>query len=212
MVGVVDAYSLISFKVYVSFMSGNTTQAGSQIGQGNLSAATPALQALGFFVVGLFLGSWLALSGSNYTRRLLYGLVAALLAVNIGLTELASEANVVGIATLSVAMAFMNVTLTHISGQAVNLVVVTGTLITMARHLALAVKRAPLPDAQGSWDTQLRRAAILASLWAALLIGALLSGVANSRFGVWVLLPPAVILLALAVFSRGESASAKSSA
>jgi len=71
---------------------------------------------------------------------------------------------------------------------------------------ALAVKRAPLQDAQGLWDTHLRRAFLLASVWAGFLTGAALSGAATSYFGVWVLLPPALILLALVLFSRADHA------
>jgi uncharacterized membrane protein YoaK (UPF0700 family) len=82
----------------------------------------------------------------------------------------------------------------------------------MGMHLALAVKRAPLPDAQGAWDTHGRRAFLLLGVWAGFLIGALVAGAATSRFGVWVLLLPLLILLALAVCSRAQSANADSSA
>ena len=40
--GYVDAYGLIRYQTYLSFMSGNTTQTGSQIGQGHLAAAVPS--------------------------------------------------------------------------------------------------------------------------------------------------------------------------
>jgi hypothetical protein len=56
-----------------------------------------------------------------------------------------------------------------------------------------------LPDAQGQWDTHLRRAALMASVWAGFLTGAIVSGAASLYFGVWVLLPPFLIMLALAV-------------
>jgi len=46
--GYVDAYGYITFKTYLSFMSGNTTQTGSQIGQGDLAAAIPSLLAIVF--------------------------------------------------------------------------------------------------------------------------------------------------------------------
>ena len=57
-----------------------------------------------------------------------------------------------------------------------------------------------------------RRAFLLLGIWASFLIGALLGGAATSRFGVWVLLLPLLILLALAVFSRPQSANPDSSA
>src|SRR5271168_1732150 len=40
--GYVDAYGLIALGVYVSFMSGNTTQTGSLTGQGKVAAALPS--------------------------------------------------------------------------------------------------------------------------------------------------------------------------
>jgi uncharacterized membrane protein YoaK (UPF0700 family) len=109
-------------------------------------------------------------------------------------------------------MSIMNTALFRVGAQSVSLTFVTGTLSRIGTHLALAVTRAPLQDAQGSWDTHGRRACLLLGVWAGFLTGALLGGAATSRFGVWVLLPPVLILLALAVFSRAQSANAASSA
>lgn len=83
---------------------------------------------------------------------------------------------------------------------------VTGTLNRVGSHLALAARRAPLADAQGPWDTHLRRAMMLSRLWAGFLAGALLSGAVTPRFGAWVLLAPALILMGLAVFARPAGA------
>jgi uncharacterized membrane protein YoaK (UPF0700 family) len=200
--GYVDAYGFISYRTYVSFMSGNTTQTGFLIGQGHLAAAVPALLAIVCFLVGVFTGtlrhSGLTHSGAGQSHWLPFGWVATLLAVDIGVTHFGPLASAVGIATLSLAMGLMNTALSRVGAQSVNLVFVTGTLNTMAQHLALAVKRAPLPEAQGSWDTHRRRAFLLMGVWASFLTGAVLAGVGTSRFGVWVLLLPVMPLLALA--------------
>jgi uncharacterized membrane protein YoaK (UPF0700 family) len=198
--GYVDAYGLLAYGIYVSFMSGNTTQTGSMTGQGRLLAALPSALAILFFVAGSFAGTWLTHSRLRHSRQFLFGAVAALLAVIIGGTQPGNPAlhAEVWIATLSLAMGLMNTTLSQISAEPVNLTFVTGTLNKMGRHLALAVTRAPLPDAQGQSDTHLRRAGLMASVWAGFLIGAMVSGAATSYFGVWVLLPPFLILLALA--------------
>ena len=197
--GYVDAYGYITFKAFVSFMSGNTTQTGFQTGQGHVATAMPCLLPIGSFVIGAFTGTLLTHSGTHQARRWLFGVVAALLAVVIGVTQLGSLASGVGIATLSLAMGMMNTALSRVGAQSVSLTFVTGTLNNIGTHLALAVKRAPLADAQGSWDTHIRRAFLLAGVWASFLTGALLSGAATPRFGVWVLLLPLLILLALAV-------------
>jgi len=200
--GYVDAFSLRAFATYVSFMSGNTTQIGVLTGQGKLfSALAPAL-AIVFFVAGSFAGTWLTQSGLRYSRRLLFGLVSILLAVVIGLTQLGALDAAVGIAILSSAMGMMNATLSKVGGEAVSLTFVTGDLSRVGSHLALAVQGAPLPDAQGPWDTQLRRAARLGIVWASFLAGAAFSAAAASHFGVLTLLPPLVILLALTLFLR----------
>ena len=210
--GYVDAYGYFTFKTYLSFMSGNTTQTGYLTGQGDLAAAVPSLLAIVSFVIGVFTGTLLTQSGTPQARRLRFGVVAALLAVSIGLTPLGWSGGAVGIATLSLAMGIMNTTLSYVGAQPVNLTFVTGTLSRMGTHLALALTRAPLPDAQGPWDTHRRRVLLLLGVWAGFLTGALLAGAGTSRIGVWVLLLPLLILLALAVFSRAQSANAASSA
>jgi uncharacterized membrane protein YoaK (UPF0700 family) len=83
--GYIDAYGYFTFKTYLSFMSGNTTQTGYQTGQGDL-AAMPSLLAIVSFVIGVFTGTWLTHSGTHQSRRLRFGVVAALLALMIGLT------------------------------------------------------------------------------------------------------------------------------
>jgi uncharacterized membrane protein YoaK (UPF0700 family) len=77
----------------------------------------------------------------------------------------------------------------------------TGDLNRIGSHLALAFKGVPLPDAQGPWDTQLHRAWLLASVWGSFLIGAVISAAMMSHLGVWVLVLPFLILVALALFS-----------
>jgi uncharacterized membrane protein YoaK (UPF0700 family) len=200
--GYVDAYSVRAFATYVSFMSGNTTQLGVLTGQGRLAAALLPVLAIVFFVAGSFAGTWLSHSGLRLSRQLLFGIVSTLLAVVIGLTQLGRLDAAVGIATLSLAMGMMNTTLSKIGGEAVSLTFVTGDLSRVGSHLALAVQRAPLPDAQGPWDTHRRRAARLGIVWSGFLAGAALAGAATSYLGVLALLPPLVILLALTLFLR----------
>jgi uncharacterized membrane protein YoaK (UPF0700 family) len=199
--GYVDAYGLLAYSTYVSFMSGNTTQTGSMAGQGKLLMALPSALAIVFFVAGSFAGTWLMHSQLRHSRQALLGWVAALLAVIIGGTQLDTLGlhRDVCIATLGLAMGLMNSTLSRIGAEPVNLTFVTGTLNKIGLHLALAVRRAPLPDAQGEWDTHLRRAGLMASVWAGFLIGAIVSGTATLYFGVWVLLLPFVIVLTLAL-------------
>jgi uncharacterized membrane protein YoaK (UPF0700 family) len=133
--------------------------------------------------------------------------VAASLALIVGFTQLGFSSGWVPIAVLSLAMGAMNTALSRVGAQYVSLTFVTGTLSRIGVQLALAARRAPLPDSQGSWDTHLYRALLSSGIWAGFLTGALLSGTATPRFGVWVLLFPILILSALAGLDRTTSAA-----
>jgi uncharacterized membrane protein YoaK (UPF0700 family) len=203
--GFVDAYGIITYGVYVSFMSGNTTQAGYQAAEGQFGPAAASALAILFFVGGSFTGTLIVEFAERRARSLLFSIVAALLAAIIGSWRLGALSVGVHIATASFAMGVMNSALSRVGAQAVSLTFVTGTLSRVGSHLALAARRAPLTDAQGPWDTHLRRAMLLARVWAGFLAGALLSGLATPRFGVWALVAPVMILAAFAAFDRGSA-------
>jgi uncharacterized membrane protein YoaK (UPF0700 family) len=204
--GYVDAYALIAYGFYVSIMSGNTTQVGSMIGQGKLLAAVPAALAIVFFLVGSFAGTWLIRSSLRHSRNILFGVVAAVLAVIIGGTELGNQMLPahLSVSMLGLAMGLMNVTTLHIGVELISVAAVTGSLNGVGVHLASALRRAPLPDAQGAWDTHLRRAGFVASVWGSFLIGATMYALASLYFGVWALLAPFLGLLALTLFSDAD--------
>jgi uncharacterized membrane protein YoaK (UPF0700 family) len=175
--GYVDAYALIAYGVYVSFMSGNTTQTGSLIGEGRLLVALPSAVAILFFVVGSFAGTWLTESRFRNSRQIRFSVIAAVLAMIIVGSQLGNQAPhaEIIIAMLGLAMGLLNSRQSHIGPEPVSLTFVTGTLSKGGNHLAMAVRRAPLPDAQGPWDTHLRRAALMASVWAGFLAAGRLS-------------------------------------
>ena len=207
--GFVDAYGIITYNTYLSFMSGNTTQAGYRTGQGDFGAVWPSAIAIVSFLGGTFAGALLAHSAVRQTRRLVFGVVATSLALIIGFTRLGLVPAGIQIAVVSLAMGVMNTALSRVGAQSVSLTFVTGTLNRLGTHLALAVRRSPLPeDSQGSWDTHMHRVLVLAGIWAGFLGGALLSGAATPRFGAWVLLLPLLVLSILMVFDRTESAAA----
>jgi uncharacterized membrane protein YoaK (UPF0700 family) len=171
-------------------------------GQGNGWAAMHSALAIVFFVGGSFAGTLLAHSAMRGRRRLVFGGVAALLALFIGFTQLGFSSDWVPISVVSFAMGAMNTALSRVGAQNVSLTFVTGTLSRIGMQLALAVRRTPLPDSQGPWDTHLYRTFLMAGIWAGFLTGALLAGVVTPRLEVWVLLFPILILSALAVFDR----------
>jgi len=200
--GYVDSYVFWNYKVFASFMSGNTTMTGLQAGQANLAEAGHNILPIPLFVVGVFAGTFLVHSSLRHQLRHLLGLVAALLAIDMAADYLGPPPGWFSIILLSLAMGILNTTITRVGGQSVSLGFVSGDLNNLARHLALAVQGVPVPQAESSRDTHVRRAALLASVWAAFLIGALLAGAATVLFTAWTLLLPTFVLLVLAGCDR----------
>ena len=200
--GYLDGYGLLALGTYVSFMSGNTTIAGLRSGQENFSAALPFAIAILSFVTGSFLGNLVTQSRLRHSHRLIFGVIAGLLATVSGL-EWHGPRNVCSeIALLALAMGMMNPALPKVGAESVSLTFVTGTLSRIGGHLAAAAGRKPLPDGQGPGDSHLARARIEASIWSGFLVGAGLSEIAGSHFRMWALLPPCVVMIALGLFSE----------
>ena len=61
--GYLDGYGFLILGTYVSFMSGNTTMAGLRTGQANLSLVISPVIAVVCFLVGSFVGNFVAHSG-----------------------------------------------------------------------------------------------------------------------------------------------------
>lgn len=115
--GFIDAYGVMTYGVYVSFMSGNTTQTGYQTAEGAFGPASRAALAILFFLVGSFLGTLLVQAAGPLARRAVFGLVAAALAEVVGLTYFGFLSVVFGIAIVSVAMGIMNNALSRVGAQ-----------------------------------------------------------------------------------------------
>jgi uncharacterized membrane protein YoaK (UPF0700 family) len=138
----------------------------------------------------------------------LFGAVAVSLAAVVVFWRFGFVSAGAHIPTISFAMGVMNSALSRVGAQSVSVTFITGTLSRVGANLALALRRAPLTDAEGPWDTHLRRALLLARVWLGFLVGALLSGAATPRYGAPVLLAPALILAVLAAFDRSDRGAA----
>lgn len=205
--GYLDGYGLRVLGTYVSFMSGNTTLAGLKSGQGNFQSALPSAIAIVFFVTGSLLGNLFTQSRLRYSHRLIFGLIAGLLATVAGLEWHGMWNAAAEIALLSFAMGMMNPALAKVGAESVSLTFVTGTLNRMGANLAAAARRKPLSERQGPADSYFARARIDASVWSGFLVGAGLSGMAASHFQMWALLPPCVVMIALGLFFKGATPS-----
>jgi len=192
--GYVDSYTLLNFGVYASFMSGNTTSAGLHAGHAKLALAGHSLLPIPFFVLGIFIGTLLVLANPHRELPRHSFLVAALLTFDVAVIYFGWP-GWLSITVLSTAMGLMNTSVTHVGGQAVSLGFVTGDLNNFAQRLAMGIRQDPVPQMQGSWDNHWWRAALLAGIWTAFLIGAALGAALASRFTMWALLLPVLILL-----------------
>ena len=209
--GYVDSYALLKFGVYASFMTGNTTSAGLFAGQHNWRRAGHSLLPIPCFLLGVLLGTLLTRSGERRDQAL--ARVSALVAAMLGVATAAGYfawPGWLGVVILSLAMGLMNTSIVRVGAQAVSLGFMTGDLNSMAQHVALGIERAPVPEAQGSWDTHWWRAALLAGLWTTFLCGAVLGAVLALRFAFWTLLPAAGMLLVLSVAERTSTSTSAS--
>src|SRR5271170_4633642 len=75
--GFIDAYGIITYGVFVSFMSGNTTQTGYQTAEGEFGPASASALAILFFFIGTFAGGLFAGPAGRAMRRLVFAFVAA---------------------------------------------------------------------------------------------------------------------------------------
>ena len=193
--GYTDGYGLRQFNTFVSFMSGNTTSAGVYVGEQKFHAALPEAVAIFFFLVGTFLGHWIVVSKYRHSHRIVLLTSAAFMALFVILNLRVAFIAEVGIALLSVSMGIMNPAVVRVGAESVNLTFVTGALNKVGNHLALAARGTTPLDAQGSWDTHLRRAGLESGLWLAFCSGAVLAGLVTKRAAGLELIPAVDVLL-----------------
>jgi uncharacterized membrane protein YoaK (UPF0700 family) len=132
--GMVDAIGYLHLGgLFVSFMSGNSTQLAASLGQGDLTEAGTIAELIGLFVVGAAVGQIVAdLTGRWHMTCVLVG-VALLLTVA-AMSNTATEPIVVAMGALNASM--------HRAGKIpVSLTFVTGTLVRFGQGLGNFVAR-----------------------------------------------------------------------
>ncbi len=202
--GYLDGYGLRFLGAYVSFMSGNTTNTGMYSGEGALHAAVPSGVAIALFVTGSVFGNLLVHSRLRQSHRVVFSLIAGLLAAAAGLEQGGIAIATFEIALISLAMGMMNPAVSKIGSEPVSLTFVTGTLNRMGGHLAAALGPKSLGSTE-SRTSQLFRAGIDASMWSGFLIGAVLSGLLASSWKQWALWPPCLAITGLVLFGPAIS-------
>lgn len=186
--GMIDVVGFIQLGgFYTSFMSGNTTQLGAGLADFGEALALPA-GLIVMFVVGSFLGS---LVNGRTDRRRAMGVLALVLfglAVTLSLSALGFSAAQAMLA-LATAAGAQNALMVQRGAVRLGTTFVTGTLFAVGQDLARTV-RGEAPPLR--WLQHLL-------VWVALLVGALVGGLAYGMWQIWALALPAAIYAAFFV-------------
>ncbi len=164
--GMVDAIGYIRLQhLFVSFMSGNSTQLAVLVGHGRLAEAEPILVLIASFVAGAVGGQLTAhASGKRHLTAVLAGVTALLIAA--ALLDTAALPMVVAMGALNAAM--------HRAGNVtVSLTYVTGTLVKLGQGFADFVAGRTTDRA---WAEQ-------GLPWIGLLAGGIIAAFAQHRIG-----------------------------
>lgn len=186
MAGCIDAIGFIQLNgFFVSFMSGNSTRLAISVQHGNWSAAVMLLSIIGFFVTGTTLGA-IVRNGmpSRYKAPGTLAMVSALLVV-------AALCDCLGVITASMllialAMGAENAVLQGDNTNPIGVTYMTGTLVKMGQHIALALQGGD----KLAWLSYLL-------LWLGLIAGGIAGAFIFMHVGVYALWFPAVWATAL---------------
>jgi uncharacterized membrane protein YoaK (UPF0700 family) len=186
--GMVDVIGYLHLHgLFVSYMSGNSTQLAAALGQGNLAAAGSIAKLVALFVLGATAGQVLAgVTGEWHMSWVLAGVTALLTLA--ALLAAAPEPMVFAMGALNASM--------HRAGSIpVSLTFVTGALVRFGQGLGEFLTRR---SSELKWLAQ-------AVPWLGLIAGATIGSAAFMRIGeaaIWVSVALAVLLLACSAAIR----------
>ena len=182
--GMVDAIGYLRLShLFVSFMSGNSTQLAIAVGRGNLTEAGVIAELIALFVLGAAAGQVLA--GFTGGRHLTWVLVAVAVLLAIAAVLGTSPEPMV------LAMGALNASVQRVGKIAVSVTYVTGTLVKFGQGLG-----GFLTGRLTGWTWLVQ-----ASPWAGLIVGATIGGAAYMRMGGVAILLPVLVACLLAVWS-----------
>ena len=201
--GFVDAVGFLQLgNLFVSFMSGNSTQFATSLGQGQWLACLQAGTVIILFVLGAFARALVAIAAGSKRLPTVLLLEAGLLACTL-LCPLA-KAGEFSLAALpmALAMGMQNAAMNRIGDRTVSLTYVTGTLVRFARELAEAVTGR---GQRWAWSADLL-------FWLAIVAGAVFGAKSFAWFGLRSLVAPLAVVILLgmsALFSPVTLADAQ---
>ena len=189
--GATDVFGLARLdRLFVSFMSGNTTLLGVALGHGGWARSETIAILVGLFVAGAAAGAMLGILGGRRHAALVIAAVACALAVPLAWPRWT-------IAIYVVAMGALNAAMTRIGEAAISLTYVTGTLVKLGQGIGHALCGRP-----GGWGWLWH-----AVMWLSLLAGAVVGTLAQACLGKDVLwpLPAFAALLAVGALAHRQN-------
>jgi uncharacterized membrane protein YoaK (UPF0700 family) len=182
--GYVDAISYLHFtRLFVSFMSGNSTVFAIDIGQGVWGVALTPVVAIIAFVFGSFLGTLIKAGSGKWQIPSILAAEAFLLVIALTLPRV-EGAQALAIIPLAAAMGVQNAALHYVGNLNVSLTYVTGTLVKLGQSLAEAILGR---SERWTWS-------VYAVMWLGLTLGAVGGTLAYREFSYEALLAPAAAL------------------
>lgn len=183
--GFVDAVGFLTLRhLFVSFMSGNSTQFALKAGEQSWNEAFPPGALVVVFVTGVVVGRLIATAAKNWRRPAILISEAALLGAAAVLPLSGAKAAVL----MALAMGAQNAVLHRAGETKTSLTYVTGTLVSFGEKLADGVSGAgPLTACLPYF-----------SLWAGLVLGGAAGAVVYGALGIAALALPAAASASLA--------------
>ncbi|MET3925171.1 YoaK family protein [Devosia sp. 2618] len=174
---------------FVSFMSGNTTQLGDALLQSNWTAIILPASLIALFFIGSTLGALAAIAaGPRWAAATTTAIVLASLAMTVVLAAFGAPPDQFML-MLAAGAGAQNAILPSTGSVRLGITFVTGTLFAAGQDLARAMRGLAPP---WRWAQHLL-------VWASLLVGAIVGGLAYSFVGIYALLLPAALYLAFLI-------------
>jgi uncharacterized membrane protein YoaK (UPF0700 family) len=182
--GYVDALGFVRLGgLYLSFMSGNTTQFAVSLGQAEWGKVWLPLGLVAAFLAGAIAGSLVAiLAPARWATPAVLAFEAVLILAALGL-GLASPEPGLASPVLALAMGAQNAVLANVKGFRAGTTFVTGALFGLGHKIAQALTRTGEPL---GWVGD-------GAVWLSLLVGALLGALAYDAYTLYALIPPAAV-------------------
>ncbi|MCP2029838.1 uncharacterized membrane protein YoaK (UPF0700 family) [Flavobacterium sp. HSC-32F16] len=189
--GYLDAAGFLKWKIYVSFISGNSTQLGIAFSSGKSDIIISSLSIIGCFVFGIYAGTCLSLWKESKMQSLPFYIVSGILIVYTITSHYYNINNGLSIPVIVFSTGVMNTIVTSVGNQKINTDFVTGTLNSLAANTAMLSM---------SKDEVIRKqyklnAIRLFLLWIGFLLGASVVPLALPLLKNWTLAFPAMLLI-----------------